>query len=37
MKKPEMCLGARQRIDIQLSKLRFEAIVNVFISRPVLA
>ena len=29
--------GARQRIDIQLSKLRFEAIVNVFVSRLVLA
>ena len=29
--------GARQGIDIQLSKLRFEAIVDVFISRLVLA
>ena len=32
-----MCWGAKQRIDIQLSKLRFEASVNVFISRLVLA
>ena len=32
-----MCWGAKQRIDIQLSKLRFEASVNVVISRLVLA
>ena len=31
-----MCWGARQRIDKQLSKLRFEAIVNAFVSRLVL-
>lgn len=29
--------GARQGIDLQLSKLRFEAIVDVFLSRLVLA
>ena len=32
-----MCWGSKQRIDIQLSKLRFEASVNVFVSRLVLA
>ena len=32
-----MCWGAKQRIDIQLSKLRFEASVNVFVPRLVLA
>ena len=32
-----MCWGAKQRIDIQLSKLRFAASVNVFVSRLVLA
>ena len=32
-----MCWGAKQRIDIQLSKLRFETIINVFVSRLVLA
>ena len=36
-KNRKMCWGARQRIDRQLSELRFEAIVNVFVSRPVLA
>ena len=35
-KNRELGWGARQRIDIQLSKLRFEAIVNVFVSRLVL-
>ena len=32
-----MCWRAKQRIDIQLSKLRFEVRVNVFVSRLVLA
>ena len=36
-KNRKMCLGARQRIDKQLSKLRFEAIFNVFVSRLVLS
>ena len=36
-KNREPCWGARRRIDIQPSKLRFEAIVNVFVSRLVLA
>ena len=36
-KNRKICWGARQRFDIQLSKLRFEAIVNVFASRLVLA
>ena len=36
-KKYNMCWEARQRIDGQSSKLPFEAIANVFISRLVLA
>ena len=35
-KNREMCLEVRQRIDRQLSKLRFEAIDNVFVSRLIL-
>ena len=35
-KNRKMCWGARQRIDRQLSKLRLEAIVNVYVSRLVL-
>ena len=31
----KLCWGAKQRIDIQLSKLRFEASVNFFVSRLV--
>ena len=31
----KMCWKPRQRIDRQLSQLRFKAIVNVFVSRPV--
>ena len=36
-KNQKMSWGERQRIDIQLSKLPFEAIVNVFVSRLVIA
>ena len=32
-KNRKMCWGARQRIDIQLLRLRFEAIVYVFVSK----
>ena len=32
-----MCREVRQRIDIQLSRLRLEAIANYFVSRLVLA
>ena len=35
-KNREMCLEVRQRIDRQLSKLRFEAIDNVFVSGLIL-
>ena len=37
LESPEMFREARQGIDRQLQKLRFEAIVNVFVSRLVLA